>query len=257
MVKNTIKLCFMTLMFYMSLTKAAFQAAVNLTDADFLNGKVMDAESNVTGVWFVEFYAPWCSHCKDLSPIWDDLANQVQDGEVKIGKVDCTVNEDACKRVTITGYPTLQVLDSTGAYQFEIPRNMEPMKAFLLNETYKESGLKSEIKKDADIEKSSELDKFYRHQVKPAVASLHEQISQAVGPLYKTTTAGIESMFEAVGYGSIDFTIQIGIVIGVSSLFIVLVAYALCCRGKEREDLSEKQKQQFKQAQKPNGKKND
>jgi len=40
-----------------------------LTGATF-EEKVMNSKSDV----FVEFYAPWCGHCKKLTPIWADLA---------------------------------------------------------------------------------------------------------------------------------------------------------------------------------------
>jgi len=46
-----------------------------LTGATF-EEKVMNSKSDV----FVEFYAPWCGHCKSLTPIWADLAKKSSKG---------------------------------------------------------------------------------------------------------------------------------------------------------------------------------
>jgi thiol-disulfide isomerase/thioredoxin len=45
--------------------------AIILTDEDFLNGNVADGLGNVTGKWFIKFYAPWCPHCTHLAGPWD------------------------------------------------------------------------------------------------------------------------------------------------------------------------------------------
>lgn len=42
---------------------------VTLKDSTF-DAVVMDASKDV----LVEFYAPWCGHCKNLAPIWESLA---------------------------------------------------------------------------------------------------------------------------------------------------------------------------------------
>lgn len=57
----------------------------------------------------VEYYAPWCGHCKKLAPIYEELAalyesDQSAKGKVRIAHVDATLNDLS---VEITGYPTL------------------------------------------------------------------------------------------------------------------------------------------------------
>lgn len=46
--------------------------------------------------WFVEFYAPWCGHCKKLTPEWVKTAAEV-DGIVKLGKINAEEFRDIGK----------------------------------------------------------------------------------------------------------------------------------------------------------------
>ncbi|CAD7969888.1 unnamed protein product [Amoebophrya sp. A120] len=58
---------------------------------------------------FVEFYAPWCGHCKNLAPEWEALARKVRKFDPKgdkviVAKMDATENESMEE---VTGFPTL------------------------------------------------------------------------------------------------------------------------------------------------------
>lgn len=54
----------------------------------------------------IEFYAPWCGHCKKLAPIFDDLGTKLKGENVAIVKLDATAN-DVPSPFEVSGFPTL------------------------------------------------------------------------------------------------------------------------------------------------------
>lgn len=62
------------------------------------------------GVSFVMFTAPWCGHCKRLSPIIDEVAIKFAsagEADVRIAKIDCSQFDSLCTSHGVDGYPTL------------------------------------------------------------------------------------------------------------------------------------------------------
>ena len=54
----------------------------------------------------VEFYAPWCGHCKKLTPIFEEIAETLKGEDVAIVKMDATAN-DVPASFEVRGFPTL------------------------------------------------------------------------------------------------------------------------------------------------------
>merc|ERR1712059_128221 len=79
----------------------------------------------------VEFYAPWCGHCKKLAPIWDELGEHFKDNEnIVIAKIDMTANE--LETVKVRGFPTIKFFKADNTVvDYAGGRNLEDFVKFL------------------------------------------------------------------------------------------------------------------------------
>ena len=55
----------------------------------------------------VDFWAPWCGPCRNLSPVIDEIAEERAD--IKVGKVNIDENKDLARQFKVMAIPTILV----------------------------------------------------------------------------------------------------------------------------------------------------
>ncbi|WP_165164729.1 thioredoxin [Corynebacterium qintianiae] len=84
-------------------------APIDVTQATF-KSEVVDAETPVV----VDFWAQWCGPCKKLSPLLDEIADEMG-GAVKVVKVDVDAERTLGAMFQVMSIPTVMIFKDGAA----------------------------------------------------------------------------------------------------------------------------------------------
>ena len=64
--------------------------------------------------YFLELYAPWCGHCKELAPVFESAAKEANTKNLtfKFAAVNAEEHQDLSTKFEVKGYPTIVFIDN-------------------------------------------------------------------------------------------------------------------------------------------------
>ncbi|MCI8814169.1 MAG: thioredoxin [Lachnospiraceae bacterium] len=87
------------------LYKGGAELEIVKVDENNFNEKVLQAKAPI----LVDFYADWCSHCRTISPVLDELSSE---GQVRVAKVDVDQSPGLAQKYKIMAIPALLLFEN-------------------------------------------------------------------------------------------------------------------------------------------------
>jgi len=126
----------------LAITGASAASAVK----DLLPNNFDDIVLNSGKPALVEFFAPWCGHCKTLAPIYEELGHAFEHSDkVTIAKVDADAHKELGRKHGVQGFPTLKWFENGKVEDYKNGRDFESLVAFISGKT----GVQMKTKKAA------------------------------------------------------------------------------------------------------------
>ncbi|XP_010893806.1 protein disulfide-isomerase TMX3 [Esox lucius] len=115
-----------TVSFTVLLNIATASAYVEELDDRFKNTRRADE------IWLIEFYAPWCTFCQQLDPVWYEIGAELKSmgSPISVGKVDADVHRSLAKEFRVTDYPAIKLWKDDLKYNYRGPRTKEAIMDF-------------------------------------------------------------------------------------------------------------------------------
>ncbi|UYV83636.1 TMX3 [Cordylochernes scorpioides] len=78
-----------------------------------------------------QFYAPWCGHCKNLEPIWNQVAQSLVDTDIRVARLDCTRFTSIANDFNVAGFPTILYVKGHKIVEYRGDRTREEIVDFV------------------------------------------------------------------------------------------------------------------------------
>lgn len=126
---------FLTAASLLSILAASVVADETPSDVISLTADDFESVVNAEPLILVEFFAPWCGHCKALAPHYEEAATALKEKNIRLAKVDCVAEADLCQDKGVQGYPTLKVYRKGEFTEYNGPRKADGIISYMVKQS--------------------------------------------------------------------------------------------------------------------------
>ncbi|KAA0167277.1 hypothetical protein FNF27_07360 [Cafeteria roenbergensis] len=103
----------------------ARESAVRELTEESFEHDTQAATGSTTGGWLVEFYAPWCPHCKSFAPQYEKVARalRARRAPVTVAKVDAAAHPALARRFGVLSFPSLRLIANGRVWAYPSDRS--------------------------------------------------------------------------------------------------------------------------------------